>query len=67
MVGTALLCYLYRTVGTAIIDDEVFDGANAGDLARKVGKRLRQGVFLVKAGDLDEEAHGAGLILNVGF
>jgi hypothetical protein len=58
MVGAALLCYLYRAVGTAIVDDEVFDGAYAGDLTRKISKSLRQGISLVKAGDLDEEAHG---------
>ena len=58
MVGAALLCYFDGAVGTAIVDDEVFDGANAGNLTRKIGKRLLQGIFLVKARDLDEEAHG---------
>ncbi len=55
MVCSTFFGHLKSSITAAIVDHEVFDGGDARDLARQIRQRLRQGVFLVKAGDLDEE------------
>ena len=52
---------LDRAVGGAVVDDEPLDLVEALDLAREVGKRDRERLLLVEAGNLDDQLHRMGV------
>ena len=52
---------LHRPVGTAIIDDQPFDHVDAGHFARQIAQRLAKRLFLVVAGDLNDQLHRRAL------
>ena len=51
-----------RAVGRAVVDHEPLDRVDAGHLAGEVGERLRELLFLVLAGDLDDELQSANCV-----
>ena len=51
---------LDRAVGRAVVDHEPLDLVEALDLAREVGKRDRERLLLVQAGNLDDQLHRQG-------
>ena len=44
-------------IGGAVVDDQPLDLVDAVELARQFGERRRQLLFLVEAGDLDDQLH----------
>ena len=53
---------LDRAVGRAVVDHEPLDLVHARNLAREVGERPGELLFLVLAGDLDDELQGANCV-----
>ena len=47
-----------RAIGRAVVDHEQLDRVESGEGARQVGDRRRQRLFLVQAGDLDDQLQG---------
>ncbi len=54
IICTALVCYLDRSVGAAVIYDQDLDAVDSLDIPGYVGEGCRQCGFLVKAGDLND-------------
>jgi hypothetical protein len=53
---------LDRAIGRAVVDDEPLDVVDAGNLAGEVGERPGKLLFLVLAGDLDDEFQSGRIV-----
>jgi hypothetical protein len=59
VVNTQLSCYLDGAIRAAVVDDQVLDRVQAGQLHRQVANCFRQGRFLVVAWNLNDQLHVA--------
>jgi hypothetical protein len=57
--------HLDRAVGRSVVDDEPLDRVDAGDLTGEVAERPRELLFLVLAGDLDDQFQSARIVSGV--
>ena len=57
MLHAELSCCLAGPIGAAVVDHEPFDAVDPVDVRGEVGKRLRQDLLFVVAGDLDYQFH----------
>ena len=48
----------HGSVRAPVIDNQVFDNIDAGDLFRERSKRQRQSSLFIEAGDLDDQLDG---------
>ena len=55
VLDPAFARHLDRAIGRAVVDHEQLDRVEAVEGARQVGDRRRQRLFLVQAGDLDDQ------------
>ena len=57
MVESQLPCLLNGAVLAAVVDDEIFDGVDAVDVPRQITVCQLQRLFLVVAGNLNNQFH----------
>src|SRR5690554_534147 len=57
MIHAALAGYIHGAIGGAVIDDQPLDLGNTRHLARQISQRRGEGMFLVEAGNLNDQFH----------